>query len=306
MIGKPDKKTVDVLDDFVDRFKAKLDAMSPKQRAKMQADAKANLAKMKLDAEAPVKYGAGVGKRFIKKYAAIPVKHDGKIYHDKGLNTNEASTALAEILYQCYSKDQQADCGELLMQWSHDKFWGKVVMEYIPRLEKIWKYLYDNKRNKNNTMDYGDCDGSIWFEPIKQKDKWPDGRKVIINKSHCSCADDRTYIFILDTSRHVSLGKVLQIRTVWDRQYQSPRHRNNPWGDDRDIDVPSLNTYRKRNFHYGYEDMRDEGYVLTLEESCHIPKIEYAANYASKIQHALWLIRHMENIVDDPETFECK
>ena len=46
------------------------------------------------------KYGKRVAKNLIKKYASIPFKHDGKIYHDKGLNTDEASAAIAEILYQ--------------------------------------------------------------------------------------------------------------------------------------------------------------------------------------------------------------
>lgn len=260
-------------------------------------------------------FGKRVGRNVCKKFKAIPVEHDGKIYHDKGLNTDEASAAISEILLQCYLKGEEAEnCGDLLMEWTMDKFWGKVVNAHFPKLIKIWQWLYDNKRNKNNTYTYGDIDGSIWYEEIKQTNSWPDTRKVIIHKSHCSCAEDRTHIFIID-EKDSAVGDRLRVRTVWDRQdsrggYRCVKSKENPdgwfsWGDDRDIKVPSLRTYRDRNFEFSYGDGRDKGYVLSLQ-SLGGPKIEWAVHHQGGIKHAVGLINYMEEIVDDPETYECK
>jgi len=252
------------------------------------------------------KYGKTVGKRLVKKFK--------RTQNEEGLRTDEASEAIAEILFQCYRKDQQDDCGELLDKWTNDKLWGKIVIEYIPTLKEVWQYLHDNKYTKNNTLGFGDVDGAIWVEYPKQEETWPDERKIIIHTSYCSFADDNTHIFILDDSKFYSLNTLLHVRTVWPRQnsrggYKVKKSKKYPkgwfsWKDDRDIKKPSLNTYRKRNFKYSYQDGRDEGYTLSLK-NIGTPSIEWSNSHQGRIQHAIWLINQMKLITTD-ESYQCK
>ena len=258
------------------------------------------------------KYGKRIAQGLIKKYKSIPVKCKGKMYNEKGLETDDASAAIAEILFNCYMADPE--CGRLLNEWTHNKLWGKIVMEHIPTIKEIWQYLHDNKYTKNNTLGFGDADGAIWVEYPRQEEEWPDERKIIIHKSYCTCADDDAHIFILDDSNFVSKFNLLHVRTVWPREnpregYRVKKSKKHPkgwfsWGDDRDIKIPSLNTYRKRNFKFSYQDGRDKGYILTLQ-AFGTPSIEWAYNYQSRIEHVVSLINYMKLIITD-ESCQCK
>ncbi len=243
------------------------------------------------------KYGKAVGKRFVKKYKAIPYEVDGKTYHEKGLETDDASAALAEILYQCFTVDQSEDCEDLLSQWTQEKLWGKIVKQYIPTLKEVWQYLHDNKYTKNNTLGYGDADGAIWVEYPRQEEKWPDKRNIIIHRSHCTCADDDTHIFVLDDSKWVSMFSGLHVRTVWPRENSRGIHKYRT--------IPSINTYRKNNFKSFYGDDRDKGYVLTLKEVSGTPSIDGASLHQGRIQSAIYLIGQMKDIITD-ESYQCK
>ncbi len=244
------------------------------------------------------KYGKRIGKRIVKRYSAENSRKK------EGLQTDIASTVLAEILYQSYKKDQEADCQELLKKWIEEKFWGRIAEEHISELEEIWQLLHDKKYTKNNKCGYGDIDGDIWVEYPKKNKK----RKIIIHKSHCTFADNDTHIFIIEEG---VFGITLHIRTVWPREnnkggYECEKSAEYPdgwfsWGDDRDIKIPSLNTYRNRDFKYSYSDCRDKGYVLTIDGMSMKSRVEFAGSMQSEIQHALWLIKNMKNWIEDNE-----
>jgi len=278
-----------------------------------ECEVDAHLDKFQNRYEKAITYGKRIGKNTAKKFTAVPRKNKEKAYRKDGLDIDAASEALSEMLLQCYTKEQRDNCGDLLIQWTIEKFWGKVVETYIPKLEKIWKYLHDNKRNKNNPITYGDIDGDVWVEYIRQEKEWEDKRKIIIHKSHCSCANDRTHIFILDTSKHC-FGDKLRVRTVWDKQnskggYSVEKSKKYPngwfsWGDDRDIKIPSLRTYRDRNFEFSYGDGRDKGYVLSLK-TFGGQKIEWAHINQWKVTHSLKLIDLIKNITEDIKEYEC-
>ena len=134
----------------------------------------------------------------------------------------------------------------------------------------------------------------MWVERVKNK-------RIIVHQSQCSCADDNTHIFIQEQGL---LGNRFHVRTVWPRQssrggYAVEKSKKHPdgwfsWGDDRDISTPSLNTYRARDFEFGYMDCRDKGYVLSTEAFSHSKRIEWAGSFQSEIKHALWLINIMK------------
>jgi len=301
----------DIIDKLVDNIKNKKDTPEYKEYLKQLSKIIDDYKHKYDDAR---KYGKNIGKKLVEKFKATPIIVDNKTYYDKGLNTNEASEAISEILFQCYRKDQEGECRELLNKWTNDKLWGKIVIEYIPTLKEVWQYLHDNKYTKNNTLGFGDVDGAIWVEYPKQEETWPDERKIIIHTSYCSFADDNTHIFILDDSKFYSLNTLLHVRTVWPRQnsrggYKVKKSKKYPkgwfsWKDDRDIKKPSLNTYRKRNFKYSYQDGRDEGYTLSLK-NIGTPSIEWSNSHQGKIQHAIWLINQMKFITTD-ESYQCK
>jgi hypothetical protein len=289
------KKSEDIDEDIVDKFCKAMD------KKKDTAEFKASLEELNKKIadydhrhDEARKHGKAIGKRLCKKYKATPYEIDGKMHKEHGLNTDEASAAIAEILYQCYTYEQQSDCGELLNEWIHEKLWGKVITDYIPQLKEVWQYLHDNKYTKDNTLGYGDIDGAIWVEYVRQEEEWEDKRKIIIHTSHCSCADDNTHIFILNEEG--VLGKVLHVRTVWPREKNKGKHKYKK--------QPSINTYRKNNFKFGYQDGRDTGYSLTLEGKG-TPKVEWAHHYQGRIQHVVWLIDQMKLIITD-ESYQCK
>lgn len=230
------------------------------------------------------KYGKQVGKRIVARYAASNTEER----KEKGLSTDIASEVLSEIFYQCYKKDEEADCQELLKRWTEEKFWGKIVSEHLQEFEELWQELRIKKYDKNNPFVYGDMDGSVWIERSKNK-------KIVIHESH-----GNTHIFIMEKG---IFGPTFHVRTVWPREnnkggYAVAKSKKYPdgwfsWGDDRDIKRPSLNTYRKRNFEYSYRDCRDKGYVLSISGSSKTPSVERGGDYQPEIEHAMWLIKIM-------------
>ncbi len=237
------------------------------------------------------KYGKQVAKRIIKKYES-----DGKKVGEKGkgLMTDLSSEVLSEIMFQCYKKGEEDGCQELLKQWTEERFWGRIVEEHIPEFNELWEELRIKKYDKNNTFDYGDLDASVWIEKSKNK-------KIIIHKSHCSCANDNTHIFI---SEKGFFGKIFHVRTVWPRErnkggYAVKKSKKYPtgwfsWGDDRDISTPSLNTYRTRDFNFDNMSNGSEGYVLSINGITKRSSIKWAGLNQQKIEHALWLIKIMK------------
>ncbi len=320
--NKAEQKVSDALDKFCETVKEKKDDPAFK---KEMAELKKSVDDYKHSHDSAVKYGKKVGNNLIKKFSAPKSKElleaQGRCvdkYTEKDwpyhLATDQASSALAAILYHCHVTQQPSGCDRLLMEWTSNKMWGMIVADFIPKLQEIWQYLHDNKYTKNNQLGFGDVDGTIWIEYPKQLNSWPDERKIIMHHSSCSCADDNTHIFILDTGEFASMDITLHVRTVWPRQnskggYRCVKSKEHPdgwfsWGDDRDIRIPSIRTYRDRNFKFSYQDGRDKGYTLSLKTKP-TPSIDWANIYQSRIEHALWLINQMKNITTD-ESYQCK
>ena len=316
------KKEIDIIDQLQESIEKNKDTPEFKEHMKKLSKQVSDHQHSHDDA---VKYGKKIGKNLIKKFShpkskklMIAQGQDVDKYTEKDwpnmLATDQASSALASMFYHCHVTQQPSRCDRLLTEWTSQKMWGMIVMDFIPKLKEVWQYLHDNKYTKNNTLGYGDADGAIWVEYPKQLEEWEDKRKIIIHKSYCTCADDDTHIFILNDSDFGSLWDLLHVRTVWPRQNsrggyaveKSKKHPNGwfSWGDDRDIKTPSIKTYRDRNFKYSYQDGRDKGYTLTLKTTP-TPSIDWAHIHQSRIEHAIWLIDQMKLITTD-ESYQCK
>lgn len=193
---------------------------------------------------------------------------------------------LAKSLYNAckFEEKRGENCGKLLLQWIKECYWGIIVKEHLLVFDEIWWTLHERKHTKKNKFIYGD-DVGIWIEYPKNKNK-----RVVVSERYCSCADDNIHIFIYDKSinpREYFNWDKFRVVTVWHRQINNKLGID--WGDDRNIDLPSLNTYRKRDFRYGYYDCRDKGHCLLYE--AHNERVENAHWNESRIEHALWTLR---------------
>jgi len=197
---------------------------------------------------------------------------------------------LGTSLYRAYKQEEKQDCGKLLLDWVKECFWGAIIKDHLPVFDAVWNILNEKKHTKNNTFDYGDYDYSVWVEYPKEEDK-----RVIIAVCHCAVRDDNTTIFIESGRKWLNteynLGYDFRVATVWPREKSNKRWPNDSC--DRNIDIPSLNTYRKRDFHYGYYDCRDKGHVLHYRHWGN--RVENASWSEEKIYWALWALRgHLE------------
>lgn len=183
----------------------------------------------------------------------------------------EKAERIAENLYRQYNIEERGgrECGNLLLEWIKEHFWGIVISKHIPIFEKVWTILDKKGYTKRNKFIYGDIDVGLWVEYPKNTSK-----KVIVSTRYCAMADDNTHIFILD--KEILNWVKFRVATVWPREnskggYKVKKSKKYPdgwfsWGDDRDIKIPSLNTYRKRDFHYGYYDCRDKGHCFFYKD----------------------------------------
>jgi hypothetical protein len=190
----------------------------------------------------------------------------------------------ADYLYKHYRTEDKdgRDCGKLFLEWTKENFWGRIVEDNLKHFDSLYENLKANKHTRRNKYIYGDYDYGVWIEPSKTKH-----RKVIVATCYCACRDDNTTIYIKD---EISPDWIrFRVDTVWGRQKKNKFN----FGDDRDIDTPSLVTYRKRDFEYGYRDSRDKGHVLKYD-SLHSKhgRVENAHANETGIYWALWSLKN--------------
>lgn len=209
-------------------------------------------------------------------------------------NLGDNSKKIAELMYNsCF--DLNSESMQYTLQRANDLFWGKIVKNYVPIFKELHDKLVQGKHNKSNPLSHGDCDVSVWYETSKRTH-----RKVIVSTRHCSCADDNTHIFILDDlpvdKKDGYWFGELMCATVWPRQIN--RKGSYKYGDHRDIEKPSINTYRQRDFEYGYKDGRDNNYCFKYR--CIVEDtVESAISH--RISNALWTLETDLEAVKDYE-----
>ena len=191
----------------------------------------------------------------------------------------------AKQLHNAYKSEERRgrDCGGLLLHWIKECYWGIIVKEHLPLFDKLYKMLEEGKHTKKNKFVYGDADVGVWIEYSKKE-----YRNVIISESYCSCADDNIHIFIRDKYEGVTYCTRFRVATVWQREKHYPKDYQR-WNDDRDIKIPSLNTYRKRDYEFGYFDCRDEGHSLLYNDGS--IRVENAHWGENKIEVALRVLK---------------
>lgn len=203
---------------------------------------------------------------------------------------------LSNSLYRAYKKEQPDGCQDLLLEWVDECFWGRIVAEHIPTFKKAHNLLVARGHTKSNKFVYGDIDVGVWYETVKDK-KEHTNRQVIVSERYCSMADDNIHIFVWDDQKFDTIDmSAFKAVTVWPREKKSISGID--WGDDRNIDIPSLTTYRKRDFDYGYNDGRDKGHIFRWQGFTGL--VEHASWNRDRIPHALHTLRwHLEALHDD-------
>ena len=210
------------------------------------------------------------------------------------------SRKLAKQLYDAnILENKRAEhCGDLLIKWVKECYWGLKVADHLPVFDKVWKILHERKHTKKNKFIYGDIDVGLWIEYPKAKHK-----RVIVSESYCTCAEDNTHIFIEEHNyEKIPLFEKLRVVTVWPRQDSRGGYRTKDgwhhWGDDRDIKIPSLNTYRERDFKFGYSEGRDKGHCILYHNCNKMAEDAYGTEH--RIEHALHILSyHLEALEND-------
>jgi hypothetical protein len=197
---------------------------------------------------------------------------------------------LGTLLYREFLHEESGakECGKLLMDWVAECYWGRRVESYIPVFHEIWDLLKAGGYNRKNPFVYGDYDYSVWTEPCKTE-----GRQVIISVCHCACRDDNTFVYIRD-SNSSDIFDTFRCVSVWPRQTMSRYSKQHKFGDKRDIGKPSLSTYRKVDWHWGYYDCRDKGSVFLYNAFGN--RVEHASWASEEIHWALW---PLNNLLDE-------
>ncbi len=207
---------------------------------------------------------------------------------------------IAELLYNAY---KASDCGNYMVERVKKLYYGMMVKDNIPKFLAVYDVLVANGHDAKNPYVYGDMDQGVWYE------KSPDEiTKIIATERYCSMADDNTHIFILEDYSCDRLGMkyesiYFRCMTAFPRQ-KSKSKKSHQWGDHRDIEQPSINTYRKYKFKYGYCDGRDETYCFNYETltGC----VEDAHWKESRILWALNTLNYdYEALVENYDEYKC-
>lgn len=180
---------------------------------------------------------------------------------------------IADKLYSVYKKSSS---GKYLMERVKNLFYGRMVYDHIDDFNELYAILERGEHGSKNPLITGDIDEGSWIEKSPSEHI-----KVIAIQRYCSCADDNTHIYVLTDYRIPDeMGYppadwvTFQCFTAWPRQVS--KRRGYKWGDHRDIEHPSINTFRKHKFHFGYEDGRDKHYCFKY------------SSYSDAVEHAFW------------------
>lgn len=229
----------------------------------------------------------------------------------------ERCDEMGDTLYDQYYVEENSEgsnsegCGDQMFEWVKARFWGRLVEDNMKIFHQVWKIL-DEKGNigKKHEYVYGDIDVGLWIEKVKN----PLDKKVIASTRYCSMADDNTHLYIMSGLEYIKEFPSFlnyKCRTVWPRAsyrggYKVAVSEEYPdgwlrWGDDRDVKVPSINTYRSRDFNFSYGDCRDKGHVFTYEfGACDNPHWN-----ESRISYALRDLRWHLDALKDYEENRC-
>jgi len=181
---------------------------------------------------------------------------------------------IADKLYEFY---KLSDSGSYMIERIKSRFYGNMVKDHIADFNELYAILEAGKHGSKNPMVTGDIDEGSWIE------KAPDEHtRIIAIERYCSCADDNTHIFMLnelksevdptlfdhdpelaETMARFNNWTRFQGVTAWPRQ--SSKRGGHKWGDHRDIEHPSIVTFRNHKFDYGYNDGRDEHYCFKYD-----------------------------------------
>lgn len=213
---------------------------------------------------------------------------------------------LGDILYDEYMKQQGEGCGQLVIDWAKDRFYGRLVESHIPMFDTLWNKLTDNGRvSYDSGLSYGDMDNTLWAERLNDKER------IIICVNHCTCSDTPVTIlrfkdYPLGDEEAAKLGEehAKQLRDMFTEfrvdMVWSDEVKRVPacWGDHRDIIKPSLQTFRDCDFDYGYGDGRDNCHSFKFRYSHKGPNVDKASWHEGNIVRALDDLKWWESMFD--------
>jgi hypothetical protein len=124
---------------------------------------------------------------------------------DSNDNTNRIANVLAAILDGCIHKEWSGG-NYLAIEWAFERFWGDIVLGYVPTLRTIYARLVASHHTRGNAFVWNDLDYRAFYEPCK-------GRQVIVLDSQ-----GRQTMCILESD---AIKTRLHVRRLWPRTTKS-------------------------------------------------------------------------------------
>lgn len=213
-------------------------------------------------------------------------------------DTMAQSKRVGQLLYDTHKQNGgRSGTGDLVIDWAKEVFWGLRMQDTIKDFKELWQKLTDNGNvSRDTAIYYGDGDQYVWAEQLDKN------TKLIINHDVVTCADDNTIIYSMkdydfDESEgwegDVSVKKLLfefHIMTAFEEEKKC----GDTWGDRRDYDKFSLQTYRERGFDFGYGDGRDKE---------HVAKLRYDHTEQPRVEKAHWTENRIGRELDELSRF---
>lgn len=216
----------------------------------------------------------------------------------KKISFTKKCNKIGDDLYRQYKIENKRDCGDLMLEWVKSRFWGLHIKDHLKTFNQTWNILNAHENiGKTNSYVHGDADYSVWIEPVKNSED----KKVIVSTCHCSCADDNTFLYILsgiEMNKQYNFGLTFKCKTAWPRQTK----KNSCWEGKKDINFPSINTYRKQDFNFS----ADKGSVFTYTDLGNEPQAKKAHWHETRISPALRDLRHSLAMLKDYEGNKCQ
>lgn len=193
--------------------------------------------------------------------------------------------AAGSLLYNIWKEQHYSD---FAIEQLKSTFYSHYLRDHIPVFKEFYDILKEGKYiGEDNAIMTGDMDESCWIE------EGPENYKIIAVCRHCSCADDNTHIYILkelefEGEVNFDFTKFMGV-TAWPEETKN----NFTFGDHRDIDHPSIQTFRDNDFNFGYGDARDDHFSFKYDAM-----FDKAEDAHYKEQRLLWAISSLKMSLD--------
>lgn len=250
--------------------------------------------------------------------------------YKEGLSSFDANIAVSSIML---AFDHQSrgrvdyQVGNYGVEGAMDTYMARKVEEHIPRIEKLYQFLVDNKYLEGQGWEYTE-DGSAFYIPAEE------GRRIL-----CVGRRSANYLIFLEDVFSYKLNKKGEIADSFEKEQKTAIHIRQVYDSvddyyDKDnlnkelqkeglplavkrldalselsdnvdeypyVRRPDLSWYKAKDFALQYSDGRDGGYILSLGHLGCMDKLDQCLGNYYRIKNAFFWINLCIDEIDCTE-----